>query len=238
MKKNEFKDSLNYITPDEHLRTRLKAKVEARPQKQVKAFNKLSYTTAAICCALIITALGAGISLVKEPEVTAELSYKYAENSTETSESETKGKDSILVSNPSWINNVTEEINTAGITLSVKGNNIAEKSFVKFNTEKNTAEISLTAVLEALGGKITQYNKSLAVVELNGITYHLNFEHKRISEMSSDKNLFADENGICLIKARTVNEQYVIDNISMENLMNNLGYSFSIDFESRTITIF
>lgn len=237
MKKTEIKDTLNCITPDYHLKTRLKANIEAYNKKQPKKLNKLAFTTAAICCALIITAIGAGVSLVKETETTGTISYKHAEVSTADTTPVTKGDDSIFVSNPSWINNVSEDIDTSGITLIVKGENIAENSYIKINSEEKSAELSLTAVLKALGGEITQYNKSIAGVELNGVSYHLNCEHKRFSETSSEKNLFADENGICLIKAKTVNEQYVIDSLSMENLMNNLGYSFDIDYENKTITI-
>ncbi len=237
MKKTEIKNSLTCITPDCHLKTRLKANVEAYTEKQPKKLNKLAFTTAAICCALIITGIGAGISLVKEPESTGSISYKHAEGSTADTTPVTKGDDGVFVSNPSWINNVNESIDTSGITLIVKGENIAENSYIKINSEEKSAEISLTAVLKALGGEITQYNKSVAGVELNGVSYHLNCEYKRFSEISSDKNLFADENGISLIKARTVNEQYVIDSLSMENLMNNLGYSFDIDYENKTITI-
>lgn len=237
MKKTEIKDSLNHITPDCHLKTRLKANVEAYTQKQPKKQNKLAFTTAAICCALIITGIGAGISLVGENETTGSISYKHAEAQTDESTSVTKGVDGVFVSNPSWINNVTENIDTSDTKLIVNGKNIASESYIKFSLEEESAEISLTAVLIELGAEIKWGNKSFATVSLNGSLYILDAEHKTFSERTSEQNLFADPDGMCLVKAKTVNDQYVIDNRSMENLINNLDYSFAIDYENKTITI-
>ncbi|MBO5895764.1 MAG: hypothetical protein J6Q83_00570, partial [Clostridia bacterium] len=77
MNKNDIKNGLDYITPDPHMKTRIKANVEVKATAYDS--RKFVRTACAACCAIVALALGVGFASLNETtDNTATLYEKHA----------------------------------------------------------------------------------------------------------------------------------------------------------------
>ncbi len=240
MNKKDIKNTLKQIEPDEYLYTRLKTKLNTYTPQRKTNLSKLTASATAFCCLIIIIAVAIGVNLTKSTDyiATGKLTVNEAspesENATLNTEDTTDG---VAVSNPNWLNNRQEEIDNKNTSLIVDGKNITKNHYIKFSSKSNYVDISLTAIIEALGGKICWINNENADVILNGKRYIMGARYGNFVEIKTEKNLFADKDGSVHSNPQKINGEFVMDNRSIKNLMENLGYEMEIDFENKTITI-
>lgn len=240
MNKNEIKATLSAIESDAYLKTKVKAKMLSNaPQKKSKG-RLLALSTAAICCVMLAVAVIAGIGITKAPDYIAEgnITVMQASPESETATANTVDTtNGAALSNPAWINNKEESFDNSDITFVVNGKELSKDHYVKFSEKSEYADISLSAIIEALGGKIFWANSENADVFLNGKHYIMGAVYGDFVEIKTDKNLFADKDGAVHSNPQKINGEFIMDNRSIENLMENLGYKMEIDFENKTITI-
>lgn len=240
MNKNDIKKTLTEINPNEYLSTRLEAKINDYAPKKSTKLTKLTVSSVAFCCLLLIGALAIGINLTKTPDyvtsgkITVNQASPESEDATVNTDDTTNGE---ALSNPNWLNQTQEVFDNKNATLIVNGKNITENHYVKFNSETDYADISLTAIIEELGGKIIWINSESVDVHLKGKHYIMGARYGDFCEVKSEINLFADEDGTSHANPQIINNEFVMDNHSIENLMKNLGYNMTVDFQTKTITI-
>ena len=240
MNKNDIKKALTEINPDEYLGIRLEAKINNYAHPKSTRLKKLTLSSAAFCCLLIIGALAIGINLAKAPDyvtsgkITANQAAPESETATVNTDDTTNGE---ALSNPDWLNQTQEVIDNKNVELIVNGKSVTGNHYIKFSSEADYADISLTAILEELGGKIIWINNESADVHINGKHYIMGARDGDFCEVKSTTNLFADEDGAIHANPQIINNEFVMDNHSIENLMKNLGYNMTIDFQTKTITI-
>ena len=241
MKKNEIKNCLKEIKPSPYLETRLEAKIkefEPTPQKS----KKLMASTFAMCALVLTLGLFAGTRLIKTEtpiieKTSATMETHQAQMNTEKVKESVDSNKSLLVSNPAEFYQYTEEFNTEGITLIVLGEDITKDNYIKFYPEKNYVDLPLEAIFGKLGGKFTWINNVTASLEINGTIYNYSAEHANMNIMGDDKHIDFRSEKYIETEHRKINGKYIIDNVSLEMLLEHFGYEITVDFDTKTVEI-
>lgn len=241
MKKNDIKNTLNEIKPTPYLETRLEAKVKAfepAPQRN----RKLAVSTFAMCALVLTLGLFAGTKLIKTDLISVEktsatIETHQAQVSSEQSKELVTQDNPIFESQPAEFYQYTEEINTDGITLTVLGEDITDGNYIKFYPEKNYVDLPLEAILEKLGGKFTWINNVTASLKIDDKDYNYSAEFARISLMGDSKQIDFRSDKYILSGHRKVNGKHIIDNESLEMLLEHFGYKITVDFDNKTVEI-
>ena len=131
----------------------------------------------------------------------------------------------------------TEEINTDGIKLTVLGEDITEGSYIKFYPEKNYVDLPLEAIFEKLGGKFTWINNVTGSLEINGKIYNYSAEFANMHLRGDDNYVDFRSDKFIKTEHRIINGKYIIDNESLEMLLEHFGYEITVDFDAKTIEI-
>lgn len=241
MKKNDIKNTLKEISPDPFLETRLEAKVkeiEPTPKKS----RKLAVSTFAMCALVLTLGLLAGTKLIKTEtphieKTSATIETHQAQMNTEKVKETVDSNQSLLVSHPQEFYQYTEEFSTEGIKLNVSGEDITDGNYIKFYPEENYVDLPLEAIFEKLGGKFTWINNVTASLEINGKDYNYNAEHANMNLKGDDKHIDFRSDKYAKSGHRKINGQYIIDNESLEILLEHFGYEITVDFDTKTIEI-
>lgn len=261
MNKNDIKNSINAITPDPHLKTRLKA--NSQPTQQQKITKKLVASTMVICCVLAALAVGIGFSLAENNNQLAELPANHANNSyskqnandyiPETTQQVTLSPEELaeeLSRNQEII--VHPENNQVAVStpfsaesntdkkLIVKGKDISDNNYFQFYKAKNYVELPFMAVLnEIADAEIVWTDDTAATLTVNGTEYNLNVNNKCVlTEKGKSENLFTPSSAIGDAPVyRFVDNQLIIDDSTIAGFLNSLGYSIVIDYDAQTINI-
>lgn len=241
MKKNDIKNSLKEIKPTPYLETRLEAKVKAF-EPTPKRSRRLAVSTFAMCALILTLGLFAGTKLIKTDtppveKTSAAIETHQAQMNTEKVKETVDSNKSILVSQPAEHFNYTEEINTEGITLNVLGENITEGNYIKFYPEKEYVDLPLEAIFEKLGGKFTWINNVTASLVIDGKTYNYSAEHANMHLRGDDNYIDFRSDKYVESAHRKINGKYIIDNESLEMLLEHFGYEITVDFDAKTIEI-
>ncbi len=241
MKKNDIKNSLTEIKPTPYLGTRLEAKVKAFEPKS-KRSKKLAVSTFAMCALVLTLGLFAGTKLIKTDttpieKTSATLETHQAQINTEKVKESVDGNKSILVSHPNEFYQYTEEFNTDGIELTVLGNNITDGNYIKFYPEENYVDLPLEVIFEKLGGKFTWINNVTASLEIDGKTYNYSAEFANMHLRGDNKYIDFRSDKYIKTEHRKINGKHIIDNESLEMLLEHFGYKITVDFDSKTIEI-
>ena len=241
MKKNDIKNSLNEIKPTPHLETRLEAKVKAF-EHTPKRSKKLAFSTFAMCAMVLTLGLFAGTKLIKTDtppveKTSATLETHQAQVNTEKFKETTEANLELFVSHPNEFYQYTEDFNTDGITLTVLGEDITEGNYIKFYPEKNYVDLPLEAIFEKLGGKFTWINHSTGSLEIDEKIYNYNAEFANMHIKGTDKYIDFRSDKYIKTDHRIINGKYIIDNESLEMLLEHFGYEITVDFDTKTIEI-
>lgn len=241
MKKNDIKNTLNEIKPTPYLETRLEAKIKAF-EPTPKRSRKLAISTFAMCALVLTLGLFAGTKLIKtdtQPieKTSATIETHQAQMNTEKVKETVDSNKSILVSHPDEYYQYTEEVNTDGIKLTVLGEDITDGNYIKFHPELNYVDLPLEAIFEKLGGKFTWINNVTASLEIDGKTYNYNAEFANMHIRGDDNYIDFRSDKYVKSGHRIINGKYIIDNESLEMLLEHFGYEISVDFDAKTIEI-
>jgi len=241
MKKNDIKNSLKEIKPTPYLETRLEAKIkELEPAP--KRSKKLAVSTFAMCALVLSVGLLAGTKLIK-PETlgtektSATIETHQAQVNTKPSKELVTQNNPVFESSPADHFNYTEEINTEGITLIVLGEDITEGNYVKFYPEDEYVDLPLEAIFEKLGGKFTWINNVTGSLKIDGKIYNYSAEFANMHLRGDDKYINFRSDKYVKTEHRKINGKYIIDNVSLEMLLEHFGYEISVDFDAKTIEI-
>ncbi len=242
MKKNDIKKSLKEIKPTPYLETRLEAKIkEFEPEP--KRSKKLVVSTFAMCALVLTLGIFAGTKLIKPQKplavekTSAVIETHQAQMNTEKVKETVDGNKSVLVSHPAEFYQYTEELNTDGITLTVLGENITEENYIKFYPEMNYVDLPLEAIFEKLGGKFAWINHSTGTLEIDGRTYNYSAEFANMHLKGDDKYFNFRSDKYIKTEHRVINGKHIIDNVSLEILLEHFGYEITVDFDAKTIVI-
>lgn len=241
MKKNDIKNTLKEIKPTPYLETRLEAKVkefEPVPQKN----KKLAISTFAMCALVLTLGLFAGTKLIKTDIISVEktsavIETHQAQGNNSTEKKPVTENNPVFVSQPAEFYQYTEEINTDGITLTVLGEDITDGNYIKFYPEKKYVDLPLEAIVKKLGGKFTWINNVTASLEINGKTYNYSSEFANMHLRGDDKYIDFRSDKYVLSGHRKINGKHIIDNESLEMLLEYFGYEITVDFDLKTIEI-
>lgn len=241
MKKNDIKNTLKEIKPTPYLETRLEAKVnefEPAPKRN----RKLAFSTFAMCALVLTLGLFAGTKLIKTEtppaqKTSATIETHQAQVNTEKFKETTQANINFFVSHPNEFYQYTEEFNTDGITLTVLGENIANENYIKFYPEKDYADLPLEAIFEKLGGKFTWINHSTGSLKIDGKIYNYNAEFANMHLRGDNKYIDFRSDKYIKTEHRIINGKHIIDNESLEMLLEHFGYEITVDFDAKTIEI-
>ncbi len=241
MKKNDIKNSLKEIKPTPYLETRLEAKVKAF-EPTPRRNKKLAVSTFSMCALVLALGLFAGTKLIKTEappieKTSATIETHQAQMNTEKVKESVDSNKSILESHPNEFYQYTEEFNTDGITLTVLGEDITDGNYIKFYPEKDYVDLPLEAIFEKLGGKFTWINNVTASLEIDGKTYNYNAEFANMHIRGDDKHIDFRSDKYVLSGHRKINGKYIIDNESLDMLLEYFGYEISVDFDAKVIEI-
>ena len=241
MKKNDIKNTLNEIKPTTYLETRLEAKVKVFEPAPTKS-KKLAVSTFAMCALVLTLGLFAGTKLIKTetPSVektSATIETHQAQMNTEKVKESVDSNKSILESHPNEFFQYTEEFNTDGIKLVVLGEDITNGNYIKFHSEPNYVDLPLEAIFEKLGGKFTWINNVTASLEINGKDYNYSAEHANMNLRGTNQYIDFRSDKYIKTEHRKINGKYIIDNESLEMLLEHFGYEITVDFDNKTIEI-
>lgn len=241
MKKNDIKKTLNEIKPTPYLETRLEARVKNFAPVP-KRSRRLVASTFAICALVLTLGLFAGTKLIKTDsrpieKTSATLETHQAQMNTEKVVSTTEANLVVFESHPDEFYQYTEEINTDGITLTVSGEDITEGNYIKFYPELKYVDLPLEAIFEKLGGKFTWINNVTASLEIDGKTYNYSAEFANMHLRNDDKFINFRSDKYIKTEHRKINGKYIIDNESLEMLLEHFGYEITVDFDTKTIVI-
>lgn len=266
MNKKDIKNGLDYITPDPHMKTRIKASLETR--NNVFDSKKLIRMAGAACCAIVALALGIGFaSLQKTTSETAELYENYASDIVSASDGQSyvtpeterhtlsPAEESIaqseigywepvaspddstaLLSNP---NPPTRDENN---TLIVKGKDISDSAYIDLSPIKMYAEIELMPLLRELcdDADFIWTSDSTAQITANGKKYILNTDPYdfTLKLNGEGENLLTPSPGVADGTVhRIVDGEFIIDHHSIGGLLNEMGYAIVVDYENRIVII-
>ena len=266
MNKNDIKKSLDAVTPDPHMKTRIKASLEAR--NSVYDSKKFIRMAGVACCALVALALGIGFSsLEKTTGETAELYEKYASGTVNASDGEsfvpteterhslTPEEESIIQSEIGYWEPVTSPDNPNALlsnpnpptrdennTLIVKGKDISDSAYVDFSPIKKYTEIALMPVLRELcdDADFIWTSDTTAQITANGKKYVLNTDPYdfTLKLNGEGENLLTPSPGVADGTVhRIVDGEFIIDHHSIGGLLNEMGYVIVVDYENRVINI-
>lgn len=253
MNKNDLKNSLNSISPDPYLESRLEAKVRSFAAAGKKQ-KKLSFSTAVLCGLVVALSVSAGLGLThfSDNEIEADLS---AHRTPETasvdafrtssdilnSQKENTGnrENNVAYSVPTIETNVhTKQV------LSVNGKDIAPENYVKFYKNKNYALLPFTAVLKEFGAVTKWENEVSAVISLNGKTYKLDTEKCILTADGNSENLLdANSHGSKVPNDipmyKTANGEFIVDNYTLQSALDSLGFdcTVTVDYDTETAVI-
>ncbi len=241
MKKNDIKNSLKEIKPSPYLETRLEAKIkefEPAPKRN----RKLAVSTFAMCALVLTLGVFAGTKLIKTeaPSVqktSATIETHQAQVNTEKFKETTQANLEILVSHPNEFYQYTEEFNTDGIKLTVLGEDITEGNYIKFYPEDEYVDLPLEAIFEKLGGKFTWINNVTGSLEINGKIYNYSAEFANMHIRGDDNYIDFRSDKYIKTEHRIINGKHIIDNESLEMLLEHFGYEISVDFDAKVIEI-
>ncbi len=241
MKKSDIKNSLKEIKPTPYLETRLEAKLnefEPAPKRN----KKLAVSTFAMCALVLTLGLFAGTKLIKTEtppieKTSATIETHQAQMNTEKVVETTDVNLYFYVSHPNEFYQNTEEFNTEGITLTVLGEDITEENYIKFYPEKDYVDLPLEAIFEKLGGEFTWINHSSGSLAINGKTYNYSAEFANINLRGDNKQIDFRSDKYIKTEHRIINGKHIIDNESLEILLEHFGYKITVDFDAKTIEI-
>lgn len=241
MKKNDIKNCLKEIKPTPYIETRLEAKVTAfkpTPQKS----RKLAISTFAMCALVLTLGLFAGTKIIKTDashieKTSATIETHQAQGNSESEKKQVTENNPIYESHPAEFYQHTEEVNTDGIALTVLGEDITEGNYIKFFPEENYVDLPLEAIFEKLGGKFTWINNVTASLEIDGKTYNYSAEFANIHLRNDDKYINFRSDKYIKTEHRKINGKHIIDNESLEMLLEHFGYEITVDFDAKTIEI-
>ncbi len=241
MKKNDIKNTLKEIKPTPYLETRLEAKVkefEPAPKRN----KKLTASTLAMCALVLTLGLFAGTKLIKTDtppveKTSATIETHQAQVNTEKIVETTDVNLNFYVSHPNEIYQYTEEFNTDGITLTVLGEDISKGNYIKFYPERNYVDLPLEAIIEKLGGKFTWINHSSGSLEIDGKIYNYSAEFANMHLRGNNKYIDFRSDKYIKTEHRIINGKHIIDNESLEMLLEHFGYEITVDFDAKTIEI-
>lgn len=241
MKKKDIKNSLKEIKPSPYLETRLEAKIKEFEPAPPKS-RKLAVSTFAMCALILTLGLFAGTKLIKTEttsvqKTSATIETHQAQMNTEKVKESVDSNKSLLESHPHEFYQYTEEFNTDGITLIVLGEDITDGNYIKFYPEKNYVDLPLEAIFEKLGGKFTWINSVSASLIINGKDYNYSAEHASMNLRGDDKHIDFRSDKYIKTEHRKINGKYIIDNESLEMLLEHFGYEITVDFDTKTIEI-
>lgn len=257
MKKNDIKISLERISPDPYLETRLSAKVEAHRPETKKKNNKLVISTAIICCLLIVAGTGVGIGLFNTPLNTTTVSHTnhyasetasvdFAEASKEVLEALNTTKESYETTNGTCFSvpAIETEVHHNQVLL-VNGKDIAPENYVKFYEMKNYALLPFNAILKEFGAETIWQSETTAIISFKGKNYTLDTEACTLVAEGNTTNLLkpAVSSGeklpgdipMYMIYA----DEFIVDNYIMQGALNalNINCVISVNYKSETVTI-
>ena len=241
MKKNDIKTTIKEIKPDPCLETRLERKInEFEPAPKMN--RRLAASTFAMCALVLTLGIFAGAKLIKPqaspvPKTSATLETHQAQMNTEKVKESVDSNKSLLESYPAEYYQYTEVFNTDGITLIVSGEDITDGNYIKFHPELNYVDLPLEAIFEKLGGKFTWINNATGSLEINGKLYNYSAEHANMNLRGADQYIDFRSDKYIETGYRKINGQYIIDNESLEMLLEHFGYEITVDFEAKTIEI-
>ncbi len=241
MKKNDIKNSLKEIKPDTYLETRLEAKIkefEPAPKRN----RKTAVSTFAMCALVLTLGLFAGTKIIKTnnpftEKASATIETHQAQGNTATDRKQVTQNNPVFVSQPAEHFNYTEEIENDEITLIVLGEDITQGNYIKFYPDEKYVDLPLEAIFEKLGGKFTWINSVSASLEINGKDYNYSAEHANMNLRGNDKYIDFRSDKYVKTPHRKINGKYIIDNESLEMLLEHFGYKITVDFDARTIEI-
>lgn len=241
MKKNDLKNSLKEIKPTPYLETRLEAKINAVEPAPKKSRN-LAFSTFAMCALVLSLGLFAGTKLIKTDNShfeknSATIETHQAQGNTATEKKQVTQNNHVFESYPSEHFDYTEEINTDGIALIVLGENITEGNYIKFYPEKKYVDLPLEVIIEKLGGEFTWINSVSASLKINGKDYNYSAEHASINLRGDDKHIDFRSDKYIETEHRIINGKHIIDNESLEILLEHFGYEITVDFDTKTIEV-
>ncbi len=266
MNKNDIKKSLESITPDPHLKTRIKANLETR--SSVYGSKKFIRTAGAACCALVALALGIGFTSLKNTtNETVQLYEKHASGTVTASDGEsyiptqteryslTPEEEEIIQSEIGYwepdtspddpnalLSNPNPPTRNENITLIVNGKDISNTAYVDFSPIKKYAEIALMPVLKELcdDADMIWTSDSTAQITANGKKYILDTDpyNFTLKLNGEGENLLTPSPGVADGTIyRIVDGEFIIDHHSIGGLLNEMGYVIVVDYENRTINI-
>lgn len=108
---------------------------------------------------------------------------------------------------------------------------------IDFYPEKNYVDLPLEAIFEKLGGKFTWINNVTASLKIDDKDYNYSAEFARISLMGDSKQIDFRSDKYILSGHRKVNGKHIIDNESLEMLLEHFGYKITVDFDNKTVEI-
>lgn len=266
MNKNDIKKSLEAVTPDPHLKRRIKASLETK--STVYNSKKFIRMAGAACCAIVALALGIGFSsLEKTTSETATLYEKYASDTVTASDGEsyvpteterhslTPEEESIIQSKIGYWEPVTSPDDPSALLsnpnpptrnennqLIVKGKDISNTAYVDFSPIKKYAEIALMPVLKELcnDAEFIWTSDSTAQITANGKKYILDTDpyNFTLKLNGEGENLLTPSPGVADGTVyRIVDGEFIIDHHSIGGLLNEMGYVIVVDYENRVISI-
>ncbi len=252
MNKNDLKNSLNQIKADDHMETRLSAKLSSAQPKANKRLPRLTLSTVAICGLVLVLSVSAGIGLksFSNKTTTISLTQNYAHETASVEGSKIPSE--VL----EIINSETEEegnyvqysvppIETQvhyHQVLLVNGKDIAPDNYVKFEEIKNYAELPLTAILEEFGATTTWQSETEAIITLKGKNYLLDAEKCILTEENNSVNLLTPlyapgTSGVADIPMyRTYGDDFIVDNYTLQGALANLGFNYTVKVDYKTET--
>ncbi len=241
MKKNDIKNTLKEIKPTPYLETRLESKVK-QAEPAPKRSKKLAVSTFAMCALVLTLGLFAGTKLIKTEappieKTSATIETHQAQVNTEKFKETTDANMEFFVSHPNEFYQYTEEFNTDGIKLTVLGEDITNGNYIKFYTGKKYVDLPLEAIFEKLGGKFTWINNVTASLEIDGKTYNYNAEFANMNLRGNNKYIDFRSDKYIKTEHRKINGKHIIDNESLEMLLEHFGYEITVDFDAKTIEI-
>ena len=266
MNKNDIKNGLDYITPDPHMKTRIKANVEVKATAYDS--RKFVRTACAACCAIVALALGVGFASLNETtDKTATLYEKHASGTVSADDgalytpTETKRhvltpeEESIIQSEIGYWEPATSPDDPTALlsnpnpltknesnTLIVKGKDISDSTYVDLSPIKAYAEIELLPVLNELcdDADFIWTSDTTAQITANGKKYILNTSPYdfTLKLNGEGKNLLTPSPGVADGTVyRIIDNSLIIDHHSIGGLLNEMGYAIVVDYENRIVTI-
>ena len=252
MNKNDLKSSLNQIKADDHMQTRLSAKLKSAQPQEKKRLPKLTVSTAAICGLVLVLSVSVGIGLkaFSNDTTTISLTQNYAHETAAVEGSKIPSEVAEIINSETEEKELSVQVSVPPIetqvhyhqVLIVNGKDIAPDNYVKFEEIKNYAELPLTAILEEFGATTTWQSESEAIITLNGKSYTLDAERCTLKEENSEINILTPlyapgTSGVADIPMyRTYGDDFIVDNYTLQGALARLGFNYTVKVDYQTET--